>query len=73
MLKYTHVSQKANITCPEPVEGNRQQLAPFPFGAPVIAENRTNRPAPIELSSRLFGAGHPKKHSMAIKPSKTRL
>jgi hypothetical protein len=42
MLKYTYVCQQANI--------NRQQ-------AIDIAENRTNRPAPIELSSRLIGAG----------------
>jgi hypothetical protein len=34
MLKYPPVSQKANITCPEPVEGNRQQ-------AIDIAENHT--------------------------------
>jgi len=36
MLKYPHVCQQANVTCPEPVEGTRQQ-------APDIAENRTNR------------------------------
>jgi len=42
MLKYTYVCQQANITCPEPVEGNRQQ-------AKDIAENRTNRPAPNRL------------------------
>jgi len=32
-LKYMYVSQQANITCPEPVEGNRQQ-------AIDVAENR---------------------------------
>ena len=36
LLKYLYVCWQANVTCPEPVEGNRQQ-------AQVFAENRTNR------------------------------
>jgi hypothetical protein len=32
LLKYSHVCRQANVTCSEPVEGNRQQLAPFPVG-----------------------------------------